>query len=77
MEKYDLMRFIRLEHELTHATYEEKSGKWHFKIRRSTHGKSDSAVGSAGADCIEEIEDSADLFISATGCAAILLSFTS
>ena len=66
------MRFIRLEHELTHAEYDEKTGKWHFRIRRPAMNAAEREGGSSETGAFEEIEDSADLFISATGYVSFL-----
>ncbi|THH13677.1 hypothetical protein EW146_g6564 [Bondarzewia mesenterica] len=34
VEKYKLMKYIRLQHELMHARWDEDSGKWHLRLRR-------------------------------------------
>ena len=34
VEKYKLMKYIRLQHELTYARWDEGSGKWNLRIRR-------------------------------------------
>ncbi|THG98596.1 hypothetical protein EW145_g7399, partial [Phellinidium pouzarii] len=34
VNKYKLMRYIKLQHELIHAQYDEDSGKWYLKLRR-------------------------------------------
>ncbi|KAI0057669.1 FAD/NAD-P-binding domain-containing protein [Artomyces pyxidatus] len=54
VEKYKLMRFIRLSHELTHARWDEPSGQWHLRIRRGDTG--------------EAFDDTADVLYLGTGC---------
>ncbi|KAH8107384.1 FAD/NAD-binding domain-containing protein [Phellopilus nigrolimitatus] len=61
VDKYNLMRYIKLQHELTHARYDEESGKWHLKIRRPVQGRE------AADEQFEVIEDIADLVITAIG----------
>ncbi|CAL1693778.1 unnamed protein product [Somion occarium] len=56
-EKYKLMPYIKLEHELIQARFDEPSGKWHLRIRHPT--------GAYGE--YEEIEDTADLLFCGTG----------
>lgn len=55
--KYKLMQYIKLRHELTHARYDELSGKWHIRIRRpnATTGE------------LEEFTDTADVLFTAFG----------
>ncbi|KAH8112943.1 FAD/NAD-binding domain-containing protein [Phellopilus nigrolimitatus] len=61
VDKYKLMRYIKLEHELVHARYDEGSGKWHLRLRRRV-------PGSAPADeQYEVIEDTADFVLSGVG----------
>ena len=57
VQKYKLMRYIKLSHEITGARYNELTGKWHIRVRRT-----DGATGKA-----EEFEDIADVFVNATG----------
>ncbi|KAH9852549.1 FAD/NAD-P-binding domain-containing protein [Lenzites betulinus] len=57
VEKYKLMRYIRLQHEIVHAQYDEPTGKWHVRVRRPNP--------ETGA--LEEIEDTADVLLSAIG----------
>ncbi|KAI0364846.1 FAD/NAD-P-binding domain-containing protein [Pilatotrama ljubarskyi] len=56
-EKYKLMRYIKLQHEVVHAQYDEPAGKWRLRVRRPNP---DSGV-------LEEIEDSADVLVTAIG----------
>lgn len=51
------MRYVKLSHEVTHATYDEKTGKWHLRIRRPNP--------ETGA--VEEIEDVTDILVTAFG----------
>ena len=51
------MRYIKLRHELTHARYDETSGKWHLRVRRPHP-----ATGEP-----EEITDTADVLFNAFG----------
>lgn len=61
VDKYKLMRYIKLEHELVHARYDEGSGKWHLRLRRPV-------PGSVPADAqYEVIEDTADFVLSGVG----------
>ncbi|KAI0057663.1 FAD/NAD(P)-binding domain-containing protein [Artomyces pyxidatus] len=53
VEKYKLMRYIRLQHELVQARWDEPSGKWQLRIRRGDTG--------------EEFEDKADVLFLGTG----------
>ncbi|KAI0053474.1 FAD/NAD-P-binding domain-containing protein [Auriscalpium vulgare] len=55
VEKYKLMKYIRLKHELLHARWDEPTGKWHLRIRRS------------GGDVDEEFDDIADVLFIGTG----------
>ncbi|OBZ65862.1 putative sterigmatocystin biosynthesis monooxygenase stcW [Grifola frondosa] len=57
VDKYKLMRYIKLQHELVHAQYDEPSGKWHLRIRRPA----------AQEGQFEEFEDTADFFVTAVG----------
>ncbi|THH07656.1 hypothetical protein EW145_g3232 [Phellinidium pouzarii] len=61
IEKYKLMRYIKLQHELIHAQYDELSGKWLLKLRRPV-------PGSTPADeQFEIIEDTADFVHTGVG----------
>jgi cation diffusion facilitator CzcD-associated flavoprotein CzcO len=52
VEKYKLMKYIRLRHELMHAAWDENAGLWRLRVR------------SAGG---EEIEDTADVLLLGVG----------
>lgn len=52
VSKNNLMEYIKLEHELLAARWEDVTGKWHLKIR---------------ANGTSEIEDTADVLLLATG----------
>ncbi|THH08433.1 hypothetical protein EW145_g2721 [Phellinidium pouzarii] len=54
VEKYKLMRYIKLQHELIHARYDEPTGKWDLKLRRPVPGSA------PGNEQFEVIEDTAD-----------------
>ena len=58
MRKYKLEPYIKLSHELTNAAYEEKTGRWHIRIRRPS---------SENKDHLEEIEDEADFLFLGVG----------
>ena len=53
------MRYIRLQHEVVHARYDEQAGKWHVRIRRPKPG------GSEGET--EEFEDVGHVLLTAFG----------
>lgn len=79
VDKYKLMRYIKLQHRVVHARYDEPSGKWHLRIRRprdpSTRPRSPpppKASGHPGPDSdaeelYEEFEDTADLLFTGVG----------
>ncbi|KAF2008609.1 putative dimethylaniline monooxygenase [Aaosphaeria arxii CBS 175.79] len=54
VEKYNLMQYIKLNHQVVGATWNEQEQRWHVKIQR-------------GDDLNDVIEDSADVFINASG----------
>ncbi|KAI8972557.1 FAD/NAD-P-binding domain-containing protein [Trametes punicea] len=56
-EKYKLMRYIKLQHEVVHAQYDSAVGKWHVRVRRPNP--------ESGVE--EEIEDSGDVLLMAVG----------
>ncbi|KAI0666937.1 hypothetical protein C8Q78DRAFT_982944 [Trametes maxima] len=61
VSKHQLMRYIRLQHEVTHAQYDAPAGKWHVRVRvRRPHADRDTGAA-------EEIADSADVLLAATG----------
>ena len=55
VEKYDIQSYIKLRHELIHARYEEATGKWHVRIRRTTE------------DGTEDFDDEADFLFMGVG----------
>ncbi|KAI0682006.1 FAD/NAD-P-binding domain-containing protein [Earliella scabrosa] len=55
--KYKLMRYIKLQHEVVRAQYDEPSGKWNLRIRRLNPSSGES----------EEFDDSADVLFTAFG----------
>ncbi|EIW53862.1 FAD/NAD-P-binding domain-containing protein [Trametes versicolor FP-101664 SS1] len=57
VDKYKLMRYIKLQHEVIHAQYDESAGKWHVRVRRPN----------PETGVPEEIEDSADVLLTALG----------
>ena len=59
MDKYKLMRYIKLRHEVVHARYDEAACQWHVRVRRPKSGSSETEV--------EEIEDVADVLVTAFG----------
>ena len=52
VDKYKLMKYIRLRHELSHAAWDENAGRWRLRVRR---------VG------MEEIENTADVLFLGVG----------
>jgi cation diffusion facilitator CzcD-associated flavoprotein CzcO len=52
VEKYKLMKYIRLRHELTHAAWDENAGLWRLRVRRAGE---------------EDIEDTADVLLLGVG----------
>ena len=61
MEKYKLQQYIRLQHELVHAMYDETDGKWRLKLRKPIEGSSEENPQ------YEIIDDEADLVIGSMG----------
>lgn len=55
------MRYIKLQHELIHARYDEPTGKWHLKLRRPVAGSSPDDPK------FEIIEDTADFVHAGVG----------
>ncbi|KAI0737199.1 FAD/NAD(P)-binding domain-containing protein [Daedaleopsis nitida] len=51
VDRYKLMRYIRLKHEMIHAAYDEPTGKWHLRICNPER----------------EFEDTADVLVTAFG----------
>ncbi|KAI0246625.1 FAD/NAD-P-binding domain-containing protein [Lactifluus subvellereus] len=58
VEKYKLMRHIRLRHELTHAAWDEDAGNWRLRIWHA-------AASGGGGDV--EVEDTADVLFLGVG----------
>ncbi|KAI0653122.1 FAD/NAD-P-binding domain-containing protein [Cubamyces menziesii] len=56
-DRYKLMRYIKLQHEVVHAQYDVPAGQWHVRIRRPNPD--------TGAP--EEFEDSAHVLVTAVG----------
>ena len=56
-DKYKLHRYLKLQHEVVHAQYDEATAKWHLRVRKT--------VPETGA--VEEFEDVADVLITAFG----------
>lgn len=61
VEKYKLARYIKLQHELVHAQYDEPQGKWRLRIRRTGSGHTDENPS------YEEFEDTADFVFCGAG----------
>ncbi|KAL7277473.1 hypothetical protein ACG7TL_008394 [Trametes sanguinea] len=57
VEKYKLKKYIKLQHEVIHAQYDESAGKWHVRVRR---------INTESGD-FEEFEDVADVLLTAFG----------
>jgi cation diffusion facilitator CzcD-associated flavoprotein CzcO len=62
VEKYKLMRYIKLQHELIHARYDEPSAKWHLRLRRPATN-----LDSTAGIHFEEFEDTADVLFTGLG----------
>ena len=63
VEKWKLMPYIRLQHELVHARYDEPSGKWHLKVRRPR----EQGATLGNKQQYEEMEDTADVLFTGIG----------
>ncbi|EJD00095.1 FAD/NAD-binding domain-containing protein [Fomitiporia mediterranea MF3/22] len=61
VDKFKLMRYIKLQHEIVHARFDEASGKWHLRIRRPM---SDAPPGSIQ---YETFDDTADFVFAGLG----------
>ncbi|KAI0714205.1 FAD/NAD-P-binding domain-containing protein [Cerioporus squamosus] len=57
VDKHKLMRYIKLRHEVVGTQYNERTGKWHIRVRRT-----DPETGATS-----EVEDVADILIPAVG----------
>lgn len=62
VDKYKLMRYIKLEHEVVHARYDGPSGKWHIRVLRRP-----GEVAGSASSAREEFTDVADVLITAVG----------
>ena len=60
VDKYKLMDYIRLRHELTHAAWDENAGLWRLRVRRTAGGDN------AGAEVVE-VEETADVLFLGVG----------
>jgi cation diffusion facilitator CzcD-associated flavoprotein CzcO len=58
VDKYKLMNYIRLRHELTHAAWDEDVGLWRLRVRRICSGEVETVV---------EFEDTADVLFLGVG----------
>lgn len=71
VDKYKLQPFIKLQHRLTCARWDEPAGKWHLTIRKSR--TSEPAIDRTGAlksptyDHWEEIHDVVDILFLGVG----------
>ncbi|KAI0737196.1 flavin-binding monooxygenase [Daedaleopsis nitida] len=63
VDKYKLMRYIKLNHEVVHAAYDEPTGKWHIRVR-STQQRQQETSSTAQE---EEFEVTADVLVTAFG----------
>lgn len=61
VEKYGLGPYLKLQHELVHARYDEAQGKWHLRIRRPGQGHTTETPS------YDEFEDTADLVFCGAG----------
>lgn len=61
VEKYGVTRYLKLQHELVHAHYDEAEGKWHLRIRRP------GPAGTKEDPSYEEFEDTADFVFCGAG----------
>ena len=58
VDKYKLMDYIRLRHELTHAAWDEVASLWRLRVRRASGNKAGEEV---------EVEDTADVLFLGVG----------
>ena len=52
-DKYDLRKYIKLQHEVVHAQWNEETGKWTVKVKNLVNGT--------------DFEDSGEILINASG----------
>lgn len=67
VDKFKLRPYIKLHHRVTHAEYDEASGKWHLKIRRPKNETSLSGTYWDWKTNFEEFDDTADVLFGALG----------
>ncbi|KAE9409300.1 FAD/NAD-P-binding domain-containing protein [Gymnopus androsaceus JB14] len=72
VDKFHLDPYIKLQHRMTKAQYNEDTGKWHLTIRRPTGNNSNGVSEAEGQkpgllDDFEDIEDTADVLFTALG----------
>ena len=69
VEEHGLLKYIRLNHELINARYDEESGKWHLRLRKRKSEEASSATRESGENEMryEIIEDTADFVLAAVG----------
>lgn len=66
VNKHKLWQYLKLQHELIHARYDETEGKWHLRIRRPVNQSSQEAFEGQEQQ-FEVFEDTADVFFGALG----------
>lgn len=67
MDKFKLMRYIKLSHELTHAKFDASSGKWILKFRRPRTPSNAAETPTVDDAQFETIEDTADFVLAGVG----------
>ena len=80
VDKYKLMRYIKLQHRVVHARYDEPTGKWHLRIRRPRDPstppptsqpppnlRGQPELEGEAEELYEEFEDTADLLFTGVG----------
>ena len=65
VDRYQLRPFIKLEHRVTLAKYDEEAGKWHLTIRRPRPRINGNSIPQVE---YEEISDTADILFNGVGC---------
>ncbi|KAH9932370.1 uncharacterized protein B0H18DRAFT_904183 [Fomitopsis serialis] len=61
------MRYIKLQHRVVHARYDEPTGKWHLRIRRPPPPNVTLESPPNEGEAYEEFEDTADLLFTGVG----------
>jgi cation diffusion facilitator CzcD-associated flavoprotein CzcO len=64
VDKYKLMRYIKLQHELIYARYDDHTAKWHLRLRRPTTSYNSDPLNNIH---YEEINDTADVLFTGLG----------